>query len=287
MSDSEIKVHPAAAVFPMLSDDELADLAEDIKANGLLHPIVRDAEGQIIDGRNRYAACGIAGIEPTFTTVNGHDPIALILSANVHRRHMSKGQRAMAAARVRLVANRSMRDVAEDAGTSKAWVVKAAVVLDYAPDLAELVLSGTMYLEEAYAKARERKLAQEDQEKADARALAEATAQTAKLREQAPDLAELVAEWRLSLNDAMAALEKRQQEERERKQRATLGFARATSYLHALLQADPERIAGDWLQSENTLSTIAGCEHLWTSDGLRELADWLARAASAWEDERR
>jgi hypothetical protein len=29
------QVHPAAEVFPMMSDDELAKLGEDIKANGL------------------------------------------------------------------------------------------------------------------------------------------------------------------------------------------------------------------------------------------------------------
>jgi hypothetical protein len=34
------KVHPAADVFPMLSDDELAKLGEDIKANGLQSPII-------------------------------------------------------------------------------------------------------------------------------------------------------------------------------------------------------------------------------------------------------
>src|SRR4029450_11207561 len=92
-------VHPAAAVFPMLPDDELAELAEDIKANGLHHPIVRNTQGQIVDGRNRYVACRRAGVAPTFTTLaDDVDALAYILSENIRRRHMSRGQQAMAIA---------------------------------------------------------------------------------------------------------------------------------------------------------------------------------------------
>jgi hypothetical protein len=35
----QYKVHPAADVFPMMSDEELEKLGQDIKANGLLDPI--------------------------------------------------------------------------------------------------------------------------------------------------------------------------------------------------------------------------------------------------------
>ncbi len=36
----KLPVFPAADVFPMMFDDELKELAEDIKANGLREPIV-------------------------------------------------------------------------------------------------------------------------------------------------------------------------------------------------------------------------------------------------------
>jgi ParB-like chromosome segregation protein Spo0J len=49
-------VHPVANLFPMLPDDELQELADDIRANGLQHPIVLDKDGVLIDGRNRWAA---------------------------------------------------------------------------------------------------------------------------------------------------------------------------------------------------------------------------------------
>ena len=50
---------------------------------------------EIIDGRNRLAACKIAGIKPTFEKLNGHDPVAFIISANLTRRNLSVGQHAM------------------------------------------------------------------------------------------------------------------------------------------------------------------------------------------------
>ena len=74
---------------------------------------------------------------------------------------------------------------------------EAGVVRKYASDLAELVVSGSMFLTDAYAEARKRKEMAEGQAAADARALKETNARTARPRERAPDLADQVAEWRL------------------------------------------------------------------------------------------
>jgi ParB-like nuclease domain len=100
MSATKRPVHPIAELFPMMTDDELADLAADIKANGLIHPIVVDKDGLLIDGRNRARACEIAGIEPATVVFEGDDPRAYIIASNIARRHMSKGQQAMAVAMV-------------------------------------------------------------------------------------------------------------------------------------------------------------------------------------------
>lgn len=54
-----MNAHPAAAIFPILTGDALAELADDIRANGLRQPIVT-FEGQVLDGRNRLAACRLA-----------------------------------------------------------------------------------------------------------------------------------------------------------------------------------------------------------------------------------
>jgi ParB-like chromosome segregation protein Spo0J len=60
MSETELaayQVHPAATIFPLLPDDEMQELVDDIRTNGLQHPIVRNGAGVIIDGRNRLLAC--------------------------------------------------------------------------------------------------------------------------------------------------------------------------------------------------------------------------------------
>lgn len=93
--------HPAAEIFPLLPDDELAALAADIETNGLREAIWLDDQGQIIDGRNRYRACQRVGIEPAFRTWEGEGTVlTFVVSMNLHRRHLNESQRAMIAAKL-------------------------------------------------------------------------------------------------------------------------------------------------------------------------------------------
>jgi N6-adenosine-specific RNA methylase IME4 len=91
--------HPLAALFPMLSDDELRRLAEDIELRGQEEPVWL-LDGQILDGRNREAACALIGIDAWTKDYEGSDPLGFVLSLNLHRRHLSESQRAMVAARI-------------------------------------------------------------------------------------------------------------------------------------------------------------------------------------------
>lgn len=92
--------HPYAAVLPMMGQVETNELAADIQMNGLRSEIVL-LDGLILDGRNRYMACGIAGTEPRFRDFNGDgDPIDFIISVNLRRRHMSASQKAMVVAKI-------------------------------------------------------------------------------------------------------------------------------------------------------------------------------------------
>lgn len=94
-----LQSHEYADVFPMMSDAEMAGLVDDIRENGLREDIVI-YQGQILDGRNRYAACMELGLEPTFADYGGENPLQFVLSHNLHRRHLSESQRAMVASRV-------------------------------------------------------------------------------------------------------------------------------------------------------------------------------------------
>jgi ParB-like chromosome segregation protein Spo0J len=206
-----LTVHPLAAIFPMLPDDELADLAEDIKANGLIHSIMLDQAGKVlVDGRNRLAACEIAGVEPHFERLpEGIEPAEYIVSVNLARRHMTVGQRALALAMLYPEAKRGRYSELGDltGAVSKERLSKARAVLRVASDdLAPLVLAGSKSLDDAFAEVKRRQQAAMSEE-----------AQLARLRSEAPDVAALVVEGTLSLIAGLAELD-----QRDRSKRATI-----------------------------------------------------------------
>src|SRR4051794_35792052 len=120
-----LPVHPDADHFPMMDSDDLKALGDDIKANGLTHPVVLDDRRRhLLDGRNRLDAMAMVGIEvvgadstlkvATVTVPAGTDPFDYIISANIHRRHLSREKKHEVVAEM-LKANpeRSNRQIAE------------------------------------------------------------------------------------------------------------------------------------------------------------------------------
>ncbi len=95
-----LAAHPATALFPMMDEPALSELASDIDKHGLQHPVVL-YEGAVLDGRNRVAACERIGRPADFVQwqpENGITPIEWVIATNLHRRHLSTSQRAAIAA---------------------------------------------------------------------------------------------------------------------------------------------------------------------------------------------
>jgi ParB-like chromosome segregation protein Spo0J len=97
MSTGTTPIHEAADIFP-LEEESIPELAADIKANGQQVPIDR-LGGKVIDGRRRLRACELAKVAPKFRDIETGDPLAYVLSMNLHRRHLDKSQKSMVGAR--------------------------------------------------------------------------------------------------------------------------------------------------------------------------------------------
>lgn len=108
--DDAFESHPYAEIFPMMSDDEIDDLASDIEANGQVTP-AQVYDGKILDGRNRYQALEVlnsrlltAGKQPIaltygvfakeVTPANDAKALAFVRSHNLSRRNLTTSQRA-------------------------------------------------------------------------------------------------------------------------------------------------------------------------------------------------
>ena len=87
------ELHPLCTLFPRIEGAEFDALVADVKANGLREAIVLH-DGMILDGGNRYRACVQAGVTPKFKEFSGANLVTFVLSANLHRRHLSAGQQA-------------------------------------------------------------------------------------------------------------------------------------------------------------------------------------------------
>lgn len=92
-------VHEDANLFSFIDEETLQNLAHDIKMNGQ-NETVKIFEGKIIDGRNRYMACLIAGVEPKLETITTDNPFEYSIGINLHRRHLNTTQRAWSAAQI-------------------------------------------------------------------------------------------------------------------------------------------------------------------------------------------
>jgi hypothetical protein len=127
-----LPVHPAAELLPLMSKDELRELADDIKRNGLREParILFDPKHRtytLLDGRNRLDALELDGVElfhngklSSFFQVSGvGDPVAYVISKNIRRRHLTSEQkRKLIAKLLKLNPEKSNLQIAKTVGAN-------------------------------------------------------------------------------------------------------------------------------------------------------------------------
>jgi site-specific DNA-methyltransferase (adenine-specific) len=167
--------HPACLLFPRLNEEDLQSLADDIRQNGLLNPIVT-LNGEILDGRNRLAACKVARVKARFVEWDGEgSPLAWVVAVNLVRRHLTASQRAVVAfdllplleaeAKERQRQSRGRgkkvaKDLATSSGkasqiaaritkTNSAYVEKIKAINRKAPEIVTEIKSGRMAISEA------------------------------------------------------------------------------------------------------------------------------------------
>lgn len=172
MNEIDRQYHEASNIFPLMDGDEYEQLKADIAKNGLREPIWIDADGKIIDGRNRHRACIDTGTPEQFRTWNGNGSlINFVISLNLHRRHLEKGQRAAIALDVLPMLEKEAKantrthteqgyqrienpvhaheQAADLFQTNRQYVADAKNIKEKAPDLFERVKTGEITIPQA------------------------------------------------------------------------------------------------------------------------------------------
>lgn len=132
----DVKDHPfhkIANEWPLLSKEELEDMAEDIIDQGQLEKIIKLGK-EILEGRNRYLACLMAGVRPIVEQYRGkkdEDSLrAFCTSKNDVRRHENqKDQEVKRKERLKRIAKMrqegaSISTIAEAEGISRTRVAQ-------------------------------------------------------------------------------------------------------------------------------------------------------------------
>nr|DAP66129.1 MAG TPA: putative chromosome-partitioning protein [Caudoviricetes sp.] len=171
-----VEIHTYIADLPIFQD-RVDAMAESIAEIGLLHPISLDAEGRVIGGRHRLAACEKAGVEPQFETWDG-DPLAFMLSDNDDRKHQTTGQLAAEKAitlakagrrengRWKYGTSKILKNSKSESSSSGEMLSRAGMILDV---LGEEVLQSVASGETPFSEVQEKAVAEKQRREAEER----------------------------------------------------------------------------------------------------------------------
>jgi hypothetical protein len=121
------EVHPAAGIFPMLSDEELTELANSINVHGLREKIAiipnpaEKGKWLVLDGRNRLQALRLLKVDDK-KILSDHirivdlkpmnaTPEEYVLMANIERRNLTREQRKALAGKLAVMLAEAQKDL--------------------------------------------------------------------------------------------------------------------------------------------------------------------------------
>jgi ParB family transcriptional regulator, chromosome partitioning protein len=140
------------------AEDKLAELAESIKAQGLMQPIVVRPVGEkryeIIAGERRWRAAQLAGMEKVpcvIKDVADEAALAMSLIENIQREDLSPMEEAVALNRLQEEFSLTHQEVADAVGKSRATVTNLLRLLALAPDARTLLERGDLEMGHARA----------------------------------------------------------------------------------------------------------------------------------------
>jgi N6-adenosine-specific RNA methylase IME4 len=181
-----LEFHQLANIFPLIEGETFDSLVADIAMHGVREPIWV-YEGKILDGRNRWRASQLAGVECPKRDYVGSDALSFVLSLNLKRRHMSAGELAFVAleiekyeakqAKLRQGARTDIKEflpecfgqqardkAASAVGVSPRYVQDAKKIEKNAPHLAAEVRAGKKTIQQANREVKEQEREQRREE---------------------------------------------------------------------------------------------------------------------------
>lgn len=130
MKITTLEFHPLSADYPLMSEEDLQTLADDIRENGYdaNFPVII-YDGKILAGRDRVRACRIVGVEPAFAVLSEDaNPHMVVIRENEQRKHFlphflhaRKKKRILRAVEMR-AQGKTFRCIASELGISTAQV---------------------------------------------------------------------------------------------------------------------------------------------------------------------
>lgn len=141
-----------------LDADDIDELAESIKAIGLLQPLVLNEDLVLVCGHRRFAACRRAGLTEVPATVRAftdEEAFVALFTENVHRKHLTPLEEAIA---LKKLAARGLtgKEISALIGKSQMYVSTYLALLELSDELQQMVHRGEMSIWKAVDATRKR-----------------------------------------------------------------------------------------------------------------------------------